>query len=752
MKKLSFASLVFIMLCLAIATFVEDRMGTDFVSQHIYRTWWFVVLWAVLGISSAIYLIKQRTYQKRAVFLLHISLLVILAGALLTFCTGVQGGIHLRQGERKAAFIDELTRLEAPLPFTLSMDSFRVSYYAGTEAPADYVSYVKITDDTGILVKEISMNKILSYKRYRFCQTSFDQDGLGTFLSVNYDPWGIPVTYTGYFLLALSMVCFLLSKGNSFFMLLKDPRIRKLSFCLLVLFPVTLLGNPASIGIAEAQKLGEIRIMYSNRITPLQTLARDFTLKLTGKDKYKGLSAEQVLAGWIFYSSEWLHEPMILIKNKELLAMLGARNGTQYVTLSSFFTKNNEYRLASFWSELHHGGKQTPLIKAITEADEKVQLISMLQQGSLLTVFPVNNGQRIVWKSPSDNLPDELNQENARFVRDIFSLMNDAVQQDDKSGLQMMIDKLVIYQQKEGKASFISNQRMKTEIYYNRIDFSTWLYRANLVFGLLAFVFAVYQLLVVPPMQVDRKSWLASKGIPWLFDTLLLCSFLFHTVGIGMRTYIGGRFPMSNGYETMLFIAWSVLFTAILFGRRFRLLTAFAFLLSGFVLLVASLGQMNPQITPLMPVLLSPWLSIHVSLIMMSYALFGFMMLNGVTACILWLTRKKISFAKTAERIEALALVSRLVLYPATFFLGIGIFVGAVWANVSWGSYWSWDPKEVWALITFLVYAVPSHNKIFKIFDIPLFFHLYIILAFATVLMTYFGVNYLLGGMHSYAG
>lgn len=753
MKKLSFGLLIVIMLCLAVATFIENRMGTDFVSYHIYGAWWFVVVWAALGITSAIYLIHKSIYKKKSVFLLHVSFLVILLGALLTFTTGVRGGIHLRQGESKATFTGEADRLERDLPFIMILDSFKVSYYPGTEAPADYISYVKVVENVNSFTEVISMNNILSYQGYRFYQTSFDEDGLGTFLSVNYDRWGIPVTYTGYFLLVLSMCWVLFAKEGTFRTLFRDPRLRKMGFCMLFIFPATLWGRPVSIGMEEALKLGEIRVMYNNRVTPLQTLARDFTLKLTGKDTYEGYTAEQVLAGWIFYPQEWQHEPMIKIKNKELLGMLGVEDKDSGVPITSFFTHTNDYRLASFWSGLHHGGKQTPLIKAITEADEKVQLIAMLQQGSLLTIFPFNKGDRIIWLSPSGTLPQEIDVENKRFVRGVFSLMNEAVQEGDREELRMLIDKIISYQQKEGGLSIPSEQKMKTEIYYNRIGFSIWLYRINLTLGLLAFFFFCYQLLSVPRLDVlEKRSWWMVKGIPGLFDVLLVCSFLFHSIGIGMRTYIGGRFPMSNGYETMLFIAWCILLTAILFHKRFRLLTAFGFLLSGFALLVASIGQMNPQITPLMPVLLSPWLSLHVSLIMMSYALFSFMMLNGVTACVLWLTGRKRNPVKTAERVEGLELISRLFLYPATFFLGIGIFVGAVWANVSWGSYWSWDPKEVWALITFLVYAFPMHTKNLRIFSSPIFFHLFMILAFGTVLMTYFGVNYILGGMHSYAG
>ena len=225
---------------------------------------------------------------------------------------------------------------------------------------------------------------------------------------------------------------------------------------------------------------------------------------------------------------------------------------------------------------------------------------------------------------------------------------------------------------------------------------------------------------------------------------LLLTSFLFHTFGMILRTYISGRLPMSNGYETMQFMAWIIMLIALCLQHRFSLMACFGFLLSGFTLLVASIGQMNPQITPLIPVLSSPLLSLHVSLIMMSYALLGFIMLNGIAAIIYFRKNEE-------EQVERLTLLRRILLYPATLILALGIFIGAVWANISWGRYWAWDPKEVWALITLLIYGIAFHTQSIKVFRKPIFFHVFLIAAFTTVLMTYFGVNYFLGGMHSYA-
>ena len=326
------------------------------------------------------------------------------------------------------------------------------------------------------------------------------------------------------------------------------------------------------------------------------------------------------------------------------------------------------------------------------------------------------------------------------------SLEKAIMETDEKVGLILMLRSgtLIRPLPEDGSIKPLSDVKVQAEILYNRIPFSKLLFMFNLTVGMLAFFYLLY------------CSMHRSAGKAWsVFTVALYAAFLFQLFGYCLRWYIGGRIPLSNGYETMQFMALCTLLLACIFRRRFSFTLPFGLLISGFALLVAYLGQNNPQITPLMPVLLSPWLSIHVSLIMVSYALFAFMMLNGLLAFCIGGWRKKTIDSEIQEqrkvRVEQLMLFSRLMLYPAVFCLGAGIFIGAVWANVSWGRYWAWDPKEVWALITFLIYGAAFHGQSLAVFRQPRFFHAYMVLAFLTVLMTYFGVNYLLGGMHSYA-
>lgn len=681
LKRLLIAVYICLVCLLAIATFLEQACGTDFVEKYIYHTFWFCCLWGILAALAVMALIRRQLWKHLPTLLLHGSFLVILAGAMLTFVSSRKGYVHLTVGNKVGSFVEQESGRRIDLPFTLLLDSFRVEHYPGTEAPADYVSHIRILwsgqdTDSASCSRTVSMNRILSEQGFRFYQSSFDEDKRGSWLTVNYDPWGIGATYAGYVLLGISMIGLLFSHRGEFRRLMNHPLLREGGvFCLLLLAgSMQVQGRTLpALSIRQADSLACEQVIYHDRVVPFNTLARDFVVKLTGRPSYAGLTPEQIIGGWLLRPEVWQYEPMIYIKNRELCRLLNLK--TPYASVADLFD-GQRYRLQGFWQGRQETGrKMSPLEKAIVETDEKVGLILMLQKGTLIRPLP-----------------------------------------------------------KDGSVKPLPLSKIRAELIYNRIPFSKCLFMFNLTVGLLAFFHLVYCGL----RHSSERSGL-SRRINRFLVVALYVAFLFQLFGYGLRWYVGGRIPLSNGYETMLFMALCTLVLACLFRRRFPFTVPFGFLLSGFALLVAHLGQMNPQITPLMPVLVSPWLSMHVSLIMMSYALFAFIMLNGILAlCI-----------RRHERM--LMLLSRLLLYPANFFLGAGIFMGAVWANVSWGRYWAWDPKEVWALITFLVYGMAFHSKSLSAFRRPLFFHIYMIAAFLTVLMTYFGVNYVLGGMHSYA-
>lgn len=680
LKKLGWLLYIAMVIVLAVATFVEYSEGTAFVSKHIYHSLTFCIGWGLLVLFTLWTLYRQRVWHRIPAFLLHLSLIVILGGALVSFLTSKKGYVHLRTNVPVSQFVEQETRLVKDLPFSLELDTFFVKYYPGTEAPSDYVSRVNYgyRGVDSFSSADISMNQVLDFEGYRFYQSSFDEDREGSWLSVNYDPWGTAITYIGYLMFVLSLMALLFQRRSRFRKLLNHPLMKSGGiFIFLLSISLGVSATPTRklsiISESEADSLSTMQVIYHDRVVPFNTLARDFVKKLSGKDSFSGLTAEQIVGSWMKYPEEWKYVPILKIKNKELLHKLDL-DESSYVRLIDLLD-GEQYRLRDLWHpDRVQTGKPSAMEKAILEADEKVALIMMLCQGTLVVPLPA-----------------------------------------------------------DGSVDCLSEWEVKAELFYNRIPFSKILFMFNLTMGFLYFGWLFYRVLR------KRNSLVASPRLNGLWCTMLLLALSFHALGYFLRWYIGGRIPLSNGYETMQFMALCILLVAFLFRRRFVFIVPFGFLLSGFTLLVSHLGQMNPQITPLMPVLVSPWLSSHVSCIMISYALLAFIWLNGLLG---------LCVSREAER---LMLFSRLLLYPAVFFLGVGIFIGAVWANVSWGRYWAWDPKEVWALITFMVYALPFHAESLSCFRRPKFFHIYVLVAFLTVLMTYFGVNFFLGGMHSYA-
>lgn len=675
-KNVTLSLFFFLLALMAAATLLESKWGSEWVSDTIYHTPWFCALWGLLVLLMLGGMVKYQLWHRFSVMMLHLSFIVILAGALTTYLTSHKGIIHLQQGQEVNQFQSEDFKQTYSLPFSLRLDTFRVIYYPGTEAAADYVSHITLTDQGADSTREedISMNNILKHAGYRFYQSSYDDNGRGSWLSVNYDPVGTGITYLGYILLGLSMLMTVFDRSEEFRRLLRHPLLRKGTLVLGLLLTLSVQNLSArelpAFNRSKADSLATKQIIYNDRVAPFNTMALDFMRKLYGRDTYHGLSAEQVVTGWLFRPEVWQDEPMILVKSQQLRSLLHIEG--KYASLSNFFA-NGTYVLNQYWKGDDTGNVRSndPLQKAIAEVDEKVGLIMMLQKGTLFRPLP-----------------------------------------------------------KDHSVARLSPLRVKAELLYNRIPFAKILFMLSLTLGLVAFG----RLMVRYLKNASSNVW-DQKVLPiTLYALTLTLAFAF-----ALRWYIADHVPLSNGMETMQFMALVTLCVAATLHRRFAVLLPFGALLAGFALLVSFLGQNNPQVTHLMPVLSSPWLSLHVSVVMMGYSLLAFLFLNGLMGLLV------------STQAERLLLLGRLMLYPAVFFLGIGIFLGAVWANQSWGSYWSWDAKETWALITFMLYATLFHAQSLPWLRRPRSFHWFCVVAFATVLMTYFGVNYFLGGMHSYA-
>ena len=740
MKKLLFFLYVLITLCLAAATIVEKYQGTAFVAANIYGSVWFSVLWGIGTAVGMAYFLKERV-RRLSTVCLHLSFLIILLGALLTHLTSYQGLIHLRLDEPTKLYLFQDARKGTEikkLPFEIRLVDFRVEHHEGTSTPSDFVSHFVIQKADGELEGQVSMNEIFSHQNIRLYQYSYDEDLKGSYLSINSDPYGIPVTYAGYALLFVALIWILFDPKGTYQHLLHHPLLKKGVLSLTFLLVVQSVFALHSLPQESAHEFGKLNVLYNGRICPLQTYAIDFTKKLYGKRHYKEYSAEQVLTGFVFWFDEWSKEPIIKVKSGALRQFTSLPEYTSFAYLND---SESGYKL----EQLQYRDASDKLYKEAMKVIEKLFLIDELSKGKNLKVFPFQEKSAITWYGPSDELPADMEAERKQYIQHIFSLLNEEAQTSNFSEMNEAIGKMQKYQQKYGAASIPSSTRIKAERIYNQIPFATILFMMNLSLGFLCLFFSIYQLTRKHPQP-------SKKGKLWNAFALIVMgiSFVALTFALVLRWIVSGTVPMSNGYETMLTMAWMIMLLTFIVYRRFHIILTFGFLMSGFFLLVSHISQMDPQITHLMPVLVSPLLSIHVSIIMMSYALFSLTFICGLMALILRVIRGK-NAENLIPQLQSLQLLSQLFLYPAITTLGLGIFIGAIWANVSWGTYWSWDPKETWALITLMVYAIPLHTRSIPALRKPLNYHVFIAFAFLTMLMTYFGVNYLLGGMHSYA-
>ena len=743
LKRTAFSLLGILLLILTIATILEKIYGTDFVNEYIYSSVPFVILWGVTAITSLLYIIKSKLHRQPVIFLLHLSLLFILAGAFTTWIYGEQGTMRVRQGEQQTSFTDS-KGISHQLPFSITLNQFEIIYYKGTLAPMDFISHISVADkDCHRQIQgKVSMNHIFSYQHYRFYQSGYSEDNEGSVFSVSHDPYGIGITYAGYTLLLLSTVFFFFSPQSRFRQLLKSPLLHRSLTVILLLFAFSLNSNflkanspsPKVLPREVAEHFGDLYILYNNRICPLQTFARDFTIKLYGSSSYKGLTPEEVLTGWLFYYDSWKNEPIIRIKSNEARKLLEIEGN--YARLKDYISTINEYKLEKMMNHIRSGEQVTDK-RGIEEADEKFNIINLVCTGAMMKIFPCRNiaGKTLEWYSQSDQLPQDMDNDKWVFIRKSMSYVNEMIVMKKYNDACLLLEKIKKYQQKECDGLLPADNKFKAEKIYNQFDYSKSVAMACICIGLICFIY--YCHCMASQKRTSRKAIIILNILLWIVFTYL-------SAAICLRGYVSNHLPLSNGFETMQFMAWCTLLLTFLLQRKFAMLLPFGFLLCGLTLMVSMLGESNPQITQLMPVLQSPLLSIHVVVIMIAYSLLAFIMLNGVTAVILHQSQKECK-----EQIERLQIISQIILYPAIFLLAIGIFIGAVWANVSWGRYWGWDPKEVWALITMLVYALALHPRSLPWFHRTMFFHVFCITAFITVLITYFGVNFLLGGMHS---
>lgn len=704
---------------MAMATILGKYTSLEYVSDNIFGAWWFCLLWAAGTAVGIVYFIRRKI-RRPIVVTLHLSFVIILLGALLTHLTAHRGMIHLRQGKTTQTYITKEGN-KAELPFGILLNKFNVTYHAGNMAAMDYASHITIIHNRKQEQYQVSMNNIYSGYGTRLYQSSYDEDLKGSYLSVNSDPYGIPMTYTGYSLLFFALIAMLVDSKGKFRRLL-----RKETMVLLMLIAgyVSVQAQP-SLRRQTADEFGKILIVYNGRICPVETYAIDFTKKLYGKKNYKDFTPCQVLTGFMFWGEEWMKEPILRLKGSELRSKL---NMNEYIAPINLFGKQG-YILGPYLQDAQ-GQENDNVSKQLLDTDDKMMLLMNLTQAKSLKIFPyMEKNESVDWFSPNDKFPASMSKAQQQYIRSILPLAAQLAKQGKTDMVNELIQKLRKYQYRYGGNTIPSNNAIRAENIYNKYPFTTLLFIFNLTAGLLSILF------------------FTKKRRYKLFTWLMALSWIFLTLTMALRWMINGTIPLANGYETMLLLSWIIMLVAVLTTRKMQLMTTFGLLMSGFMLLVSHLGEMDPSITPRMPVLNSPLLSIHVSIIMISYALLSLTFICAIAYFCTYNSKRE--GIKSVNR--QLTSLSQIFLYPAITTLGLGIFIGAIWANISWGNYWGWDPKETWALITFMIYAIPIHSDSFSSLRNPKRYHLFMLLSFLSILMTYFGVNYILGGMHSYA-
>jgi len=667
--------------------------------------------------------------------------------------TFTSGSIHgVKIGIRYGAIRKEL-------PFALKLKDFIIQRYPGSQSPSWFESNVQLLDQQKGIVREerIYMNHVLKYRGYRFYQSSYDTDEKGTVLSLNRDGFGTAVTYTGYLLLALGMLLSLINKKSRFRKLSQNRS--KANKVVTAFLPVLLFlcansysqtgkNSLSEIPAEHADEFGKIMVQDNGgRIEPLNTLASEILRKVNRKESYKGQSANQVFTGMLVFPEQWQKEPFIKTGHPEIQKLIGLQS--KYTSFLDFFPEENggNYILTSYVEEAYRKkpAYRNKFDNEIIRVDERVNICYLVYRGTLLKIFPDPKDSLNTWHS-FETSSGVFEGEDSLFTKQILRYYIEETRKSMESGDWMnpsgIVKAIDIFQQNYGQSVIPSDTRLKAETFYNDFNIFNRITRIYLFAGLLLLIFQFLHIFA-PRFRIKYIS------VPVLW--IIAIVFLLHTFGLALRWYVAGHAPWSNGFEALTFIAWATVFAGLLFSRKSGITVSATAILAALILQTAHLSWMDPQITNLVPVLKSYWLIVHVAVITASY---GFLSLGALLAflnLLLLLFETAKNKNKLEQHITRLTQIIEMTLIAGLYLLTIGTFLGGVWANESWGRYWGWDPKETWALVTVIVYAIILHLRLVPGFKGRVLFNIVSFSGFGSVIMTYFGVNYYLSGLHSYA-
>mgnify|MGYP003497854827 FL=1 len=654
------------------------------------------------------------------------------------------------------------------LPFSIKLNDFQLERYPGSMSPSSYASEVTVIKENGTTYDyRIFMNRTLNEGNFLFFQSSYFPDETGTVLSVNNDPGKWP-TYLGYFLLTLGLLLNFFDKKSRFWKLTKFVSAKNIAIIAIILScsfsasnleanenqsqidntkaTVEYLNKLKNESLETSEKFGKL-IVQSNgrRMKPLATLNREIIQKLSGKASLFGMTADQLVLGILSKPDVWKDVKMIKIQTPKLKKFLGVDEQTKYIAFSEVF-KNGEYLLAE---EAEKALQTKPIERGtyerdIIKVDEKLNILYSVFNASLINIYPrvkdgIDHNDNNKWYSPLEAIQSFTGQ-NQAAVETITRGFITAVVENNWKDAENFISMISLYQEKIGSDVILPKSKIEAEILFDKIDI---FFKLTLAYILLGLVMLVVAFIVIFKPNFEPKKTTT------IFFTVLAILFALQTFGMGYRWVLSGHAPWSNIYETLVYISWSAVFAGVIFFRKSLLALSAAVIIAGIFMFTAHLTDVDPQITNLVPVLKSYWLTIHVSILTASYGFFGLGAILGFLTLIMFIFRK--NRPHVDDIIKHVTAINEIALIIGLAAITVGNFLGGVWANESWGRYWGWDPKETWAYVSIVVYAIVIHLRFIKSLATPFVFATASLLAFSSILMTYLGVNFYLSGMHSYA-
>ena len=648
------------------------------------------------------------------------------------------------------------------IPFIVQLHDFEQARYPGTDNPSSYASEVRLIDTANKVEFDhrIFMNNVLDYGGYRFFQSSFDPDEKGTVLSVNHDKLGTNLTYFGYALMALGMLISIFASGSRFKMLFgKAEALRKKREALMVILPLFLglsFGGYAQqseeqkydpVDVVHAESFGRLIIQdFQGRFAPVHTLADKILRKVSRQQTYNGLTALQVFIGLHTDFGHWFEEPIVYVSGDSTRRLLGVEG--KRASMKEFYDDNGEYKLSTLAKAALRKSPRSRNVyeKDVIKTDERFSILRGVVMGYYLRIYPMKDDPTDTWYAPADNL-DKLHGNDSIFVNGITQLYIFEVQNSQETGEWAGADSVLTliqtYQKGAGnKSLLLSTTEIEWEIFYNKANIFKWLNYSYLIVGLTLLIFQFINLFK-PNFKVNKINKI---GV-----VLFVGMAGLHVFGLGLRWYLSGHAPWSNGYEAIVFISFITIVAGLIFVRNSKIIIGAAGILAWLMLFVAHLNNMDPEITQLVPVLKSYWLMIHVAIITGSYGFLGLPAILAIVSLMIDIFKTKESKKRMLLTAKELRLVSEMSMTIGIFMLAIGTFLGGVWANESWGRYWGWDSKETWALASVLTYTIILHFRFIPKLKSDYVFNLGAMWGYGSIIMTFYGVNFYLTGLHSYA-